>query len=130
MKLGNTMADTFSGTSSLCIAYSISRLPVSLCIKLYSVGASKIITLSILRHYNREHNTFTNTDVTRTDHIIAFRFLLFVIILQALKYTVRYGIKSRPNVLMFFITVVLLVTEEENSTVEYNITGILVYEIL
>jgi polyferredoxin len=25
---------------------------------------------------------------------------------------------------------VLLVTEEENSTVEYNITGILVYEIL
>jgi len=57
------MADTFSDTSSLCIAYSISRLPVSLCIKLYSVGTSKIITLSIIRHYNREHNALIPTQV-------------------------------------------------------------------
>ena len=50
------MADTFSDISSPCIAYSISRLPVSLCIKLYSVGTSKIITLAIIRQYNRRQN--------------------------------------------------------------------------
>jgi hypothetical protein len=63
------MADTLSDTSSLCIAYSISRLPVSLCIKLYPVGTSKIITLSIIRHYNREHNVLMPTQV-ETLHIL------------------------------------------------------------
>ena len=63
MKLGNTIADTFSSTSSPCIAYSISRLPVSLCIKLYSVGTPTIITLAIIRHYNREHNVLIPTQV-------------------------------------------------------------------
>jgi hypothetical protein len=129
MKLGNTIADTFSDTSSQCIAYSISRLRISFCIKLYSVRASIIIMLSITRHYIREHNiviSYTNKNVVHSQNDTSFLLLHSVIILQALNYIVRcskhYRIKPRPIVFTFLIIVVLLIIQQENNMAEYSIT--------